>query len=185
MNMTRSFFFRALTGTAALLTFAACGGGGGGGGSTSGGGSSTPWTEDYSQHPGITDPGQVAPNADSPLVGITMSITDTVGTEETRKDVLKFEQNGGGSISITKKKEYGGERTYSGSINTYTYTRISAGQARLHVEAGWTETGWPAGDIDEETRDYVITFTSATRGTIGINAPGSTSVTFEKTTTTP
>lgn len=185
MNMTRSFFFRALTGTAALLAFAACGGGGGGGGgSSSGGGSSTPWTEDYSQHPGITDPGQVDPNADSPLVGITMTITDTVGTEVTRKDVLKFEQNGGGSISITKK-DYEGERTYSGSINTYTYTRISAGQAQLHVEAGWTETGWPAGDSDEETRDYVINFTSAIKGTIGINAPGSTPVSFEKATTIP
>ena len=181
MNMTRSFFFRALTGTAALLAFAACGGGGGGGGSSSGGGSSTPWTEDYSQHPGITDPGQVDPNADSPLVGITMTISDTVGTEVKRKDVLKFEQNGGGSISITKK-EYEGYRTYSGSINTYTYTRISAGQARLHVEAGWTETGWPEDPTETpETRDYVITFTSATRGTIGINAPGSTPVTFAPT----
>ena len=181
MNMTRSFFFRALTGTAALLAFAACGGGGGGGGSSSGGGSSTPWTEDYSQHPGITDPGQVDPNADSPLVGITMTISDTTANQT---DVLKFVQGGIG----TGTRDAQGAKpatSYTGNIVSYTYTRDNAKQARLQVQVRWTETGWPEGDIDEETRNYVITFTDALNGTIGINAPGSTSVTFEKTTTTP
>ena len=182
MNMTRSFFFRALTGTAALLAFAACGGGGGGGGgSSSGGGSSTPWTEDYSQHPGITDPGQVDPNADSPLVGITMTITDATAQQT---DVLKFVQGGTGTGTRDAQGTYPATG-YTGNIVSYTYTRDNAKQARLQVQVRWTETGWPEGDIDEETRNYVITFTDALNGTIGINAPGSTSVTFEKTTTTP
>ncbi len=182
MNMTRSFFFRALTGTAALLAFAACGGGGGGGGSSSGGGSSTPWTEDYSQHPGITDPGQVNPNADSPLVGITMTISDTTANQT---DVLKFVQGGIGTGTRTAQGAYPAT-SYTGNIVSYTYTRDNAKQAKLQVQVRWTETGWPEDPTETpETRDYVITFTDALNGTIGINAPGSTSVTFEKTTTTP
>ena len=179
MNMTRSFFFRALTGTAALLAFAACGGGGGGGG---GGGSSTPWTEDYSQHPGITDPGQVDPNADSPLVGITMTISDTTANQT---DVLKFVQGGIG----TGTRDAQGAKpatSYTGNIVSYTYTRDNAKQAKLQVQVRWTKSGWPEDPTETpETRNYVITFTSATRGTIGIGSPGSTLVTFEKTTTTP
>ena len=182
MNMTRSFFFRALTGTAALLAFAACGGGGGGGGSSSGGGPSTPWDEDYSQHPGITDPGQVDPNADSPLVGITMTITDATAQQT---DVLKFVQGGTGTGTRDAQGTYPATG-YTGNIVSYTYTRNSAKQSRLQVQIRWTESGWPEDTTETpETRDYVITFTSATQGTIGINAPGSTPVTFEKTTTTP
>lgn len=182
MNMTRSFFFRALTGTAALLTFAACGGGGGGGGSSSGGGPSTPWTEDYSQHPGITDPGQVDPNADSPLVGITMTISDTTANQT---DVLKFVQGGIGTGTRTAQGAYPAT-SYTGNIVSYTYTRDNAKQAKLQVQVRWTETGWPEDPTETpETRDYVITFTDALNGTIGINTPGSTPVSFEKTTTTP
>lgn len=182
MNMTRSFFFRALTGTAALLTFAACGGGGGGGGSTSGGGSSTPWTEDYSQHPGITDPGQVNPDADSPLAGITMTITDATANQT---DVLKFAQGQTGTGTRDAQGAYPAT-SYTGNIVSYTYTRDNAKQAKLQVQVRWTESGWSEDPTETpETRNYVITFTSATQGTIGINAPGSTPVSFEKTTTTP
>ncbi|MGN0874301.1 MAG: hypothetical protein ACI4OZ_03840, partial [Akkermansia sp.] len=76
--------------------------------------------------------------------------------------------------------------TYTGNIVSYTYTRDNAKQARLQVQVRWTQNGWPEDPTETpETRDYVINFTSATQGTIGINAPGSTPVTFEKTTTTP
>ncbi|MGN0873897.1 MAG: hypothetical protein ACI4OZ_01785 [Akkermansia sp.] len=178
MNMTRSFFFRALTGTAALLTFAACGGGGGGGGSAPGGGSSTPWTEDYSQHPGITDPGQVDPNADSPLVGITMTIEDATANQT---DVLKFVQGGTGTGTRDARGTYPAT-SYTGNIVSYTYTRNSAKQARLQVQVRWTESGWPEDTTETpETRDYVITFADALNGTIGINGPGSTPVTFAPT----
>lgn len=178
MNMTRSFFFRALTGTAALLAFAACGGGGGGGGSTSGGGSSTPWTEDYSQHPGITDPGQVNPNADSPLVGITMTISDTTANQT---DVLKFVQGGIGTGTRTAQGAYPAT-SYTGNIVSYTYTRNSAKQARLQVQVRWIQSGWPEDTTETpETRDYVITFTDALNGTVGIASPGSTPVTFAPT----